>query len=584
MATGDLVTRIYSDFLGVDFSNNHVSAYRSPDSKNIWKNYKQMGKCLSNRPGLKLFKKLDGTIYGLFFYKIATVQHMIIHIDTSLIDYNMQDKTTKTIVDKGMNPFKSQSFIFKANLYIKDGLKYYVYDGNDCKEVIGYIPETSMARAPEGGGKSFLPVNMLTSYRSNGFIGDGKAVDYYLDTDTFEAGTVSVTVNGARTTAFTEHPNLGYITFNEAPSAPYTDGEENVIITFSKPVEGEREKIDGCNVLEAFDNHIFFSGNEDYPNAMWYSEVNDPTYIPDNSVINEGMDGVPIRSMVAGGGKLWVFKEPSQSKQSIFYHIPSIMSASSSSDSDTGYTDDVQFPSQHSNISIGCVSTAVNFNDDVCLFSDFGLEGITSSTINDYEQITGHRSSLVDAKLLSEEHYKDPVLAEWQGYLLIFIDNHVYLADSRQQFTNITHNEYEWYYWELPISVSFASVLSDELYICSKDGGIYTLSTDFDDDDVEKPESYWTTCQDYFENPVSQKVTNKKGCIMNLDGEEVTISTKTDNNDWEEIDIYTNTKGYIVPRIKKKKWKTIQFMFKSTKKIDIYDFTVQCYVGGYVKR
>ena len=123
MATGDLVTRIYSDFLGVDFSNNHVSAYRSPDSKNIWKNYKQMGKCLSNRPGLKLFKKLDGTIYGLFFYKIATVQHMIIHIDTSLIDYNMQDKTTKTIVDKGMNPFKSQSFIFKANLYIKDGLK-----------------------------------------------------------------------------------------------------------------------------------------------------------------------------------------------------------------------------------------------------------------------------------------------------------------------------------------------------------------------------------------------------------------------------------------------------------------------------
>ena len=137
---------------------------------------------------------------------------------------------------------------------------------------------------------------------------------------------------------------------------------------------------------------------------------------------------------------------------------------------------------------------------------------------------------------------------------------------------------------ELPISVSFASVLSDELYICSKDGGIYTLSTNFDDEAVEKPESYWTTCQDFFENPVSQKVTNKKGCIMNFDGEEVTILTKTDNNDWEKIDTYTNTKGYIVPRIKKKKWKTIQFMLKSTKKIDIYDFTIQCYVGGYVKR
>ena len=53
MASGDLVTRRYSDFLGVDFSNNNVSAYRSPESINIWKNYKELGKCISSRPGIK---------------------------------------------------------------------------------------------------------------------------------------------------------------------------------------------------------------------------------------------------------------------------------------------------------------------------------------------------------------------------------------------------------------------------------------------------------------------------------------------------------------------------------------------------
>ena len=112
MSSGDLVTRMYSDFLGVDFSNNHVSAYRSPDAVNIWKNYKELGKCISSRPGLKLFKQLNGKIYGLFLYKVATVQHMIIHCDTSLYDYNMQTDDLRVIKNNGMNPFKSQSFIY----------------------------------------------------------------------------------------------------------------------------------------------------------------------------------------------------------------------------------------------------------------------------------------------------------------------------------------------------------------------------------------------------------------------------------------------------------------------------------------
>ena len=96
--------------------------------------------------------------------------------------------------------------------------------------------------------------------------------------------------------------------------------------------------------------------------------------------------------------------------------------------------------------------------------------------------------------------------------------------------------------------------------------------------------SYWSTCKDFFENPVSQKVTNKKGSILNLDGEKVKIYTRLDNKEWELINEYLNIKGYIVPKIKKKKWKTIQFKFESDKKLRLYDFTVQCYVGGYVKR
>jgi hypothetical protein len=185
---------------------------------------------------------------------------------------------------------------------------------------------------------------------------------------------------------------------------------------------------------------------------------------------------------------------------------------------------------------------------------------------------------MIDSKILNETNYKKPILAEWQGYLLVFIDNHVYLADSRQVWNNINHIEYEWYYWELEKNVTATSVLGDELYICTEDGGIYTF------DFAADVPSYWTTCEDFFENPVSQKVTNKKGCILNMEGEEIVVSTNCDNTGWEEVNEYENTKGYIVPKIKKKKWKTIRFKFSSNKKIKLYDFTVQCFVGGYVKR
>ena len=93
--SGDLITRIYSNFRGVDFSNHEVSQYRSPDSKNIWKNYKKLGKCIESRPDIELFRSFNNTIFGMFFYTVNTVEHMIIHCGTSLYDYDIEYKGTE---------------------------------------------------------------------------------------------------------------------------------------------------------------------------------------------------------------------------------------------------------------------------------------------------------------------------------------------------------------------------------------------------------------------------------------------------------------------------------------------------------
>jgi hypothetical protein len=66
------------------------------------------------------------------------------------------------------------------------------------------------------------------------------------------------------------------------------------------------------------------------------------------------------------------------------------------------------------------------------------------------------------------------ILEEWEGYLLVFVGNKVYLADSRAMATYENHLEYEWFYWELEKSVTCTRVHNGVLYLGTRDG-IYEM-------------------------------------------------------------------------------------------------------------
>lgn len=565
-SSGDLIKRNYSNFRGVDFSNKEVALYRSPDALNMWKNYKNsIGKCIETRPDIRLYKELDNTPYGVYFFIINNIEHMIVHCGVSLYDYNTVTNERKIIKATGMNPRKSQAFIFNNIFYIKDGINYLEYDGETCKEVEGYIPTTTTGMAPIGGGTDREVVNVLTPLRKNAFCADGESTEYHLDQPEIDNEEVKAWINDVETTDFTVDYANGVITFKTAPEAPDSVGQDNVVIQFSKATNGHRDRINKCTLLEVFDNRVFFSGNQDYPNQIFNSKLNNPRYISDDDHYNEGMDMTPVRAMITGNNALWVLKEPSEAKTSIFYHNPAIDD-----------TNGKAYPSVHSSITTGCVSTGINFNDDIVFFSERGMEAINGDVTT--EQVVAHRSSLIDNKLLREENYRKLILQEYEGYLMVFIDNKVYLADSRGKYTNVDHVEYEWFYWELSKNITYATVNNGVLYLCSDDG-IYIL-----DSIPEEIKSYWTTPEDEFGNPQLQKITNKRGCIIDMQGEEITISAKTDNEDFETINTYTNVKGYVVPRIKKKKWKSMQIKFSSNKPFGLFECTLESYIGAYVKR
>ena len=560
--SGNLVTRKYNNFRGVDYREGEISLNCSPDALNIWKNYKNSN-LLETRPDIELSEAYDNTIFGLFFYEIGNRILKIVHSGTKL--YKVENGV-RTEIYSGMNPRRSQTFVYNNILYIKDGINYLSYDGQTIGEVTGYIPTTSIGRGPKGGGTIYEDVNMLSDYRKNGFNGDGESTEFHLDAQNINS-VLSVIVNDGLvgTDAYSVDLTRGIITFNTAPSKPYTDGQDNVFITFKKTVAGYRERINKCTLLTVFDNRVFFSGNQDYPNVLWHSSLNDPTYVSDLDYYNEGLDLAPIKSMVAGNNALWVFKEPSQANTTVFYHNPTI-------DAEYGKI----YPSSHSSISTGCVASGINFNDDICFFSDRGLEGISGDITS--EQVVAHRSSLVDAKLLAETNYKNMILEEWEGYLLVIIDNKVYLADSKQRFNLNNNIEYDWYYWELSKKVTCTQVKNGILYLGTEDG-IYTLTNT-----TNEVESYWTTPLDTFKYGNYLKTTNKKGCVIEAVGDSINVSVSTNKDPMTLINTYTNVTDYIVARIKRKKFKDIQLKIHSNKPMKLESIMLESYIGSYIKR
>lgn len=578
--------KVYSKFRGVDFSADpsQIHDSRSPDALNL---ISDSGGFPVKRLGWRTLHTIEQPVNGLFFFDDTT---FIAHGGNKI--YTWSDTTPPQVIYENVNNARSTAFLYNGKLYILTGREYLVYgdfsDGETTTRDIhpvaedAYIPTTTSAAKPAGGGDVLQAVNLLTPKRKNTFIGDGTTNEFQLDAkDLTSIDEVKVDDEiKTPTTDYTTDLAAGKVTFKTAPPAPNPAGVPNVSIIFAKEVETDR--ITKCTIAAIYSNRVFFSGNPQFKNADFACALNDPAYIPDTTYTEIGNDGAAIMGYLRLGDALAIIKEDNSQDATVFLRTAQLTSS------------EMVFPVKQGVSGVGAISPYcfAHLVDDPLFLTRNGVYALATQVVT-AEKTLQVRSGFVEARLVKED-LKNAVAVEWNGYYVLCCGNHVYIADSRQKSyaNNTTQSyEYEWYYWDnFPARVLLES--RGNLYFGTTEGNICRLNTDLKtpagepmmsayNDDGIAIRAYWSTPKADDDSFMTYKTMLKRGCGLYLKAytrSSVKISIVTDRDfgtlirqvnagifDFNDIDFehftFNTLPQNIVPfNTKVKRYKTIQIV------------------------
>jgi len=606
-----LKTTRYSNFCGVDFSQDPslIERRRSPMAVNL---ISDNGGNPVKRIGWRCLFQLEAPVHNIWYGEISGDEVIVCHAGSKI--YKIDEKNSgATVLRDNVSNLGGCGFFFRmgdaGKLFILTGDEYLVYDGETVKDVCeaAYVPTIVISKNPDGGGTIYESVNLLQSKRSESFLGNATAKDYYLSANEIDDSEVTVRVQGssgwsdlAEGSDYTVDRKLGKVSFTSA-KVPVIVGQDNVIITYSKTVSGYADRIKKCTVFAIYghnaSNRVFLSGNADYKAQDWYSAAYDPTYFPDTNYSVIGTSDTAIMGYSKVGEYLTIVKEDNQQDTTVFFRYSNMLDGKT------------VFPVNPGVSGIGAISKGcfVNLGDEPLFLSRRGIYALASTLLSS-KYVTRNRSFYVDKKLTVEEDLSKAVACEWDGYYLLSVNSRVYILDGRRKTSDSFGNSdflYEAYYWENVPAVCFLSV-GGRLYFGTADGRICKFNTDvygmtkFNDDgeyttggsEVRyvsggKPiVAEWATPNDADDGVQYFKTLNKKGCLAVLspmtrsscecffvaDGnpEELVTSDTFDIFDWEDIDFErftfsTNeTPQEVYFNKKKKKYKRLQIVIRNS--------------------
>ena len=616
-----LYQKEYTQFRGVDFSTDptQVADYRSPYALNLISDLAGFPeKRVGWRKILDTGKRINGIHHAVF---ASGASMRFVHAGNTLYTWD-ESNASHTAICETMADNRSVAFAHGGKMYIMDGNKYRVvaeadgvYTVADVEDGEVFVPTTTIAADPSGGGTPFEAVNMLTGKRINSFFSNGTSKDYFLDTQNIDAVT-KVVVNGEEKDDYTVDLEAGKVSLSAAPAD--SKGVDNVVIHFTANVEGYADRVNKCTIFAFFgfnnDNRIFISGNPEYPNWDWQSGLDDPTYFPDTGYTKVGSDTSAIMGYLKQYNSLTIVKADNEQDAEVFLRTAQM--------EDDGT---VIFPIQQGIKGVGAISkyAFATLRDDPLFLAREGVFAIASTSVQ-LERTVQDRSYFVNPVLTTEAGLSEAVAAVWNGYYILCVNGRAYVADSRkrtaQSGTGASYSEsgsyvqysYEWYYWQ-NIPARVIREYEGELYFGTADGYICKFNTDIStmakyNDDGAPILARWATKMDDYGSIVRRKTLTKKGCgvmIKPYTRSSVTVYTSTDRTheakiqyaamdilDFSDIDFSRFTFNtldtpQVVPFNKKvKKFIVLQLIFENNVKDEgfgIYGVQTQFAIGGYVK-
>ena len=462
---------------GVDLTSSIVSTKRSCYSINMIRDTPGSAR---KRMGYRKIQSYSGRINGVFFLRDI----LLIHAGTGL--FNGPD-----LVFDGLQDERSFGLRFGGKLYLWDGENYFVCenqeDGLTVKTVasVAYVPQITISRAPNGGGESFDAVNMLTPKRTDSFLGTADATVYQLSFENIDDTPVTAEVrdeNGewqpkTEGTDFSVDRVAGKVTFTSAPGVSPVEGEDNVRITYAVTNEDYMNRVTKCRFSIAYgvaaaSDRIFMSGNPQKGNYIFYSQLNDPSYMGDLWYGVLGQEHSPVTGFSIIDRQLAVHKLDDDNERNIFLMYGTL---SEKNEPQFQITNIIQGKGAVSPFTFGYVKEPI-------FLTKLGIYATTPLEYNDSRYVQS-RGYFIQDPLLDEPNLDQAYACTHKDFYLLAINGRVYILDSlvtTQDKTMRSNYYYEAYVWDnVPARVIFSN--NERLIFGDVSGNVYEFYTDYED-------------------------------------------------------------------------------------------------------
>ncbi len=519
-----------SGFKGVDFFSSplNVQENRAADMVNF---IHENGSNKKRNGWEQVIKRIPGRINMIYPYKNEGVTELLVYAGvkfyriTKSVARSANDYEVQAIdVPDGISLLdqKCQAFAQGNVIYLVGCGNYlsYLKNSETGEYSIGavepYIPITTIDIDVVGTEKdvrsTLEPVNLLTNLRKNKLVGNKKEstwdlgtlidvtsefrIEYIKETvppDATYVRTETIVYSngwGGYTIRTTDGEEVGEITTSgilklNIDTTPYQNGTRNNLIITYRAGKSQSDTIRNCRFGITFGvggaaDRLFLSGNPDHKNMIWFSEVDNFAYFPDQYTISCGTDQQAITAFTnLNDNALAAFKEERTNEPSIYYI---------SGEYRTTYSEDGEIERiipVFSRTAGSANETAVGhfcngFLEGENLF--LSKNGVFSIELQENlltnVRIARQKSLAVNPKL-TKHNLSEVASIVYRGKYYLSVDGVCYVADSLYRYNSkdSRSTQYEWWYWEDIPARTWAEV-NGELWFGTEEGLICRFTND----------------------------------------------------------------------------------------------------------